>query len=34
MALAPDAGATPDGTFYKVVLKLQDGTTESEANDG
>ena len=31
MALAPNAGATPDGTFYKVVLKLQDGTTESEA---
>ena len=31
VALAPNAGANPDGTFYKVVLKLDDGTTETEA---
>ena len=31
VALAPNAGANPDGTFYKIVLKLDDGTTESEA---
>ncbi len=30
VALAPNAGANPDGTFYKVVLKLDDGTTEME----
>lgn len=30
VALAPNAGATPDGTFYKVVLKLDEGTTETE----
>jgi len=30
VALAPNAGANPDGTFYKVVLKLDDGTTETE----
>jgi len=28
--LAPNAGANPDGTFYKVVLKLDDGTSETE----
>ena len=31
VALAPNAGANPDGTFYKVVLKLDDGTTETES---
>lgn len=31
VALVPNAGATPDGTFYKIVLKLDDGTTEKEA---
>ncbi len=30
IALAPNAGGNPDGTFYKVVLKLDDGTTETE----
>jgi hypothetical protein len=30
VSLAPNAGAIPDGTFYKVVLKLDDGTTETE----
>jgi hypothetical protein len=30
VALAPNAGAIPNGTFYKVVLKLDDGTTETE----
>ena len=30
VALAPNAGANPAGTFYRVVLKLDDGTTESE----
>jgi hypothetical protein len=28
--LVPNAGANPDGTFYKVVLKLDDGTSETE----
>ena len=28
--LAPNAGASPDGTFYKVVFKLDDGTTNTE----
>ena len=31
IALAPNAGGNPDGTFYKVVLKLDDGTTETES---
>lgn len=31
VALAPNAGADPEGTYYKVVLKLDDGTTETEA---
>ena len=31
VALAPNAGGNPNGTFYKVVLKLEDGTTETEA---
>jgi hypothetical protein len=30
LALAPNEGATPSGTYYKVVLKLDDGTTETE----
>lgn len=30
VALAPNAGANPAGTFYKVVLSLNDGTTETE----
>jgi hypothetical protein len=28
--LAPNAGADPAGTYYKVVLKLEDGTTSTE----
>jgi hypothetical protein len=28
--LAPNAGATPEGTFYRVVYKLDDGTTNNE----
>ncbi len=28
--LVPNAGATPEGTYYKVVLKLSDGTTSNE----
>src|SRR5512146_339144 len=28
--LAPNAGANPAGTYYKVVLKLEDGTTSTE----
>ena len=28
--LAPNAGANPAGTYYKVVLKLEDGTTNTE----
>ncbi|HEV2117561.1 MAG TPA: hypothetical protein VGR48_16125, partial [Terriglobales bacterium] len=28
--LAPNAGANPAGTYYKVVLKLDDGTTSTE----
>src|SRR5437868_2031295 len=28
--LAPNAGANPAGTYYKVVLKLDDGTTNTE----
>ena len=31
IALAPNAGGNPDGTYYKVVLKLDDGTTETES---
>ena len=31
VALAPNAGANPYGTFYKIVLQLNDGTTETEA---
>jgi len=30
LALAPNAGATPDGTYYKVVFKLDDGSTSEE----
>jgi hypothetical protein len=30
MELAPNAGADPAGTYYKVVLKLEDGTTSTE----
>jgi hypothetical protein len=30
LALVPNEGATPNGTYYKVVLKLDDGTTETE----
>mgnify|MGYP005810466599 CR=1 FL=1 len=30
LLLAPNEGATPNGTYYKVVLKLEDGTTETE----
>jgi hypothetical protein len=30
LALVPNEGATPNGTYYKVVLKLEDGTTETE----
>ena len=30
MALAPNEGATPAGTYYKVTLKLDDGTTSTE----
>ena len=28
--LAPNAGGNPAGTYYKVVLKLDDGTTDTE----
>jgi hypothetical protein len=28
--LVPNAGAMPDGTFYRVVFKLDDGTTSTE----
>lgn len=28
--LAPNAGASPAGTYYKVVLKLEDGTSSTE----
>ncbi len=28
--LVPNQGATPSGTYYKVVLKLDDGTTTTE----
>src|SRR3954467_4040706 len=28
--LAPNEGASPDGTFYKAVYKLSDGTTATE----
>ncbi len=28
--LAPNAGANPAGTYYKVVLKLEDGSTSTE----
>src|SRR5437879_6585514 len=30
LALAPNEGATPGGTYYKVVYKLSDGTTSTE----
>ncbi|MGH9671446.1 MAG: hypothetical protein ACRD3A_15185 [Terriglobales bacterium] len=30
LALVPNQGATPPGTYYKVVLKLNDGTTSEE----
>ena len=30
LALAPNQGATPSGTYYKVVMKLNDGTTSEE----
>src|SRR3954468_6366781 len=30
VALIPNVGATPQGTFYKVILKLDDGTTSNE----
>ena len=28
--LVPNQGATPSGTYYKVVFKLDDGTTTTE----
>jgi len=30
VSLAPNEGANPAGTYYKVVLKLSDGTTSTE----
>ncbi len=30
LALAPNAGATPSGTYYKVFIKLDDGTSSTE----
>ena len=30
LALVPNQGATPPGTYYKVVMKLNDGTTSEE----
>ena len=30
LALVPNQGATPAGTYYKVVMKLNDGTTSEE----
>jgi hypothetical protein len=30
VALAPNTGSTPFGTYYKVVYKLDDGTTSTE----
>lgn len=30
LALAPNEGANPAGTYYEVVLKLDDGTTSTE----
>ena len=30
MELAPNAGASPAGTYYKVILKLEDGTSSTE----
>lgn len=30
LALVPNAGGTPDGTYYKVVFKLDDGSTSEE----
>jgi hypothetical protein len=30
LALAPNEGATPAGTYYKVVYKLSDGATSTE----
>ena len=30
IALVPNAGGTPDGTYYKVIYKLSDGATSEE----
>ncbi|MGA9209130.1 MAG: hypothetical protein WB347_15095, partial [Terriglobales bacterium] len=30
LALVPNSGGTPDGTYYKVVFKLDDGSTSEE----
>lgn len=30
LALVPNQNATPSGTYYKVVMKLNDGTTSEE----
>jgi len=30
VSLVPNAGGTPDGTYYKVIYKLDDGTTSEE----
>src|SRR5262249_25982447 len=30
LALTPNEGGNPSGTYYKVVLKLDDGTTSTE----
>jgi hypothetical protein len=30
IALVPNAGGTPDGTYYRVVYKLDDGSTSEE----
>ena len=30
IALVPNAGGTPDGTYYKVIFKLNDGSTSEE----
>jgi hypothetical protein len=31
LALTPNEGGNPAGTYYKVVLKLDDGTTSTES---
>jgi len=31
IALVPNAGGTPDGTYYRVVYKLADGSTSEES---